>query len=462
MQNRDTIAAVSTPIGEGGIGIVRISGDRALSIADKIFVGKKGKPSKFPSHTVRYGHIRRRSVDNNNEIIDEVLLTVMRKPGTYTKEDIVEINCHGGVMPLKMVFEEVIRGGARPAEPGEFTKRAFLNGRIDLAQAEAVCDVIKSNTEASLKVAVSHLEGDFSGEIRSDRENLLDVLKDLEARIDFSEEDIEPSVNAQDITRLKEVFIRLENVLKTESKGMLLKEGITCVICGKPNVGKSSLLNTLLKRNRAIVTHLPGTTRDTIEEIINLQGIAVKIVDTAGIVKARNIVEKEGVQRSRNYIRKADIAILMVDLSRAFDKKDKEILKILPPGKTIVVANKSDLKHMFDPGHIRQLKDKKTIMASVLKKTNIKLIEEGISETIWGGKVIHPEPTFLTSVRHKKALRSAVKSLRAGIRTLEKESSSELAVVDIREAIFQLGLITGESVDLNILDRIFDKFCIGK
>jgi len=466
---KDTIVAISTPIGEGGIGIVRLSGTRALTIADKIFLSKDSKkPSTFDTYTMRYGHVARskkvsgNSKDKKREIIDEVVLTVMRAPKTYTKEDIVEINCHGGIVPLKKVMEETVFLGARPAGPGEFTKRAFLNGRIDLAQAEAVQDLIKAKTDMSLKVALSHLEGDFSGEVIRKRETLLDILKDIEKEIDFSGEDIDTLSKKDLIRRLEKSSLGVKKILDTHDSGMLLKEGVTCVICGKPNVGKSSLLNTLLKRNRAIVTHIPGTTRDVIEEVITIKGAALKLVDTAGIVKSRNIVEKKGVERTRAYLKKADFIIFMLDLSQPLDKKDREIMKLLPIEKIMVVANKSDLKKRLDLDEVNSSLDKEVLKISVLKRKNVDLIEKNIGGMIWSGKLTHPEPAFLTNIRHKKALEEALKSLRLAISALKKDLPFELAAVDMREAIFRLGLITGESVDVNILDRIFEKFCIGK
>lgn len=470
--NKDTIVAISTPIGEGGIGIVRLSGKKALAIADKVFVSKDGRrPSNCKTYTVHYGHIVHRQASSKSHClqnlkkdggaIDEVILTVMLAPKSYTREDVVEINCHGGIVPLRQVLDEVVKLGVRPAEPGEFTKRAFLNGRIDLAQAEAVCDIISAKTDASLKVALTHLEGDFSKEITRERDRLLDILKDLEAEIDFSE-DIETDSREDLLLRLGMVMNNLQKVLDTQDAGMLLKEGITCVICGKTNVGKSSLLNSLLRRNRAIVTHVPGTTRDIIEETVAIKGVAVKLVDTAGIVNSRNIVEREGVKQSKNYLKKADLIIFMLDLSKLFSEEDRAIIRLLPVDKTIVAANKSDLKQRLDLEKIKPFTDKRATKISVLRKRNINIIENLIAEKIWTGGVMPPEPTFLTNVRHKKALQTALKTLKSAAAVLKKGLPLELAAVDVRESISRLGLITGQSVDIKILDRIFEKFCIGK
>ncbi|MFH1791441.1 MAG: tRNA uridine-5-carboxymethylaminomethyl(34) synthesis GTPase MnmE [Candidatus Omnitrophota bacterium] len=461
--NNDTIVAVSTPVGEGGIGIVRLSGPKSLRIADRLFISKNGgKPSEYGAYSIRYGHIIKPSGPDEG-VIDEVLLTVMRGPRSYTREDVVEINCHGGIVPLRKVFEETVALGARPAEPGEFTRRAFLNGRIDLAQAEAVCDVIAARTEASLRVAVGHLEGHFSGEIKKERERLADILKDIEADIDFSDDDIDRYPRKETAERLSGISDALKRILDTQGAGMLLKEGITCVICGKPNTGKSSLMNTLLGRNRAIVTSVPGTTRDAIEEWASIKGIAVRLVDTAGIMKSRNIVEKKGIEKARHYLKTADMVILMLDMSRRLDKRDLEVIKRVPRGRTVAVANKSDLRHRLSVGRAKKLLNNADILViSVTKKKNIDKLEDTIAGRIWSGKVIQPEPFFLNNVRHKKAIIKALRDVKSAAAVLYKELPPELAAADLKSAVSSLGLITGESVDIDILDRIFEKFCVGK
>ena len=462
---QDTIVAISTTIGEGGIGIVRLSGKKALSIADRAFVSKDGKkPSNLKTYTIHYGHIIKnpKSKNKTKDIIDEVLLTIMRAPKSYTKEDIVEINCHGGIVPLRRVLEEIVRLGARLAEPGEFTKRAFLNGRIDLTQAEAVVDVIRAKTDVSLKVALEQLEGDFSKEINIQREKLLGILEHIEAQIDFSEEELKTVSRPNIISKIDESYKGLKEILDTKDLGILLKEGITCVICGKPNVGKSSLLNALLRRNRAIVTDIPGTTRDAIEESISIQGIPVRIVDTAGILKTRNIIDKISVDKTRTYLKKADLSIFMLDLTKSFDEKDKSILKLLDLDKTIIVANKNDLKQRLNLSKINNKIGRDIISISVLKKTNLKSVEEAISKKIWSGKVMHPEATFLTNIRHKKELNITLKNLKSATISLKKDIPLEFITVDLRGAVFHIGLIIGKSVDIDVLDRIFQNFCIGK
>jgi len=362
----DTIAALSTPVGEGGIGIVRMSGKKALSIADKIFAAKDGaKPSTCQPYTLHYGHVVRmpetaaskppyqpRRFANGHlqtyavgkavgEIVDEVLLTVMRAPKSYTKEDIVEINCHGGIIPLRKILELVLSHGARLALPGEFTKRAFINGRIDLAQAEAVLDIIKSRTDASMKVALGHLEGELSRRINVLKDGLLDALGEIEAGIDFSDEDIEIASKREITGKLAEISQDIRKLINDARKGMIMKEGILCVICGKPNVGKSSLMNALLGRSRVIVTPVPGTTRDAIEEEINLQGVPVRLVDTAGISRGRNIVEKHGIRKSKSYIEIADLIFFILDLSRQWSKADRDIFNAIKDKNFIVIATKT-------------------------------------------------------------------------------------------------------------------------
>ena len=360
----DTIVAISTPLGEGGIGIVRLSGKNALSITDKIFVSKdKSKPTAFKTYTVHYGHIIRHSSRvRGREIIDEVILTVMRAPRSYTKEDVVEINCHGGVVPLRKVLDLVLTLGARLAQPGEFTKRAFINGRIDLLQAEAVLDIIRSKTESFMKVALGQLEGGFSVTINRLKEDLLDVLGEVEARIDFSEEEVELTSKEDISIKLGNLSGEIKKLIDEAWKGMILKEGIMCVICGKPNVGKSSLMNVLLRRNRVIVTPIPGTTRDAIEEEINLRGIPVRVVDTAGISVAKNIVEEHGIRKSKSYIKLADLILFMLDGSKRWSEQDTEILRSIKGRNFMIISNKNDLPGKLDIDKVKKITEKNEII----------------------------------------------------------------------------------------------------
>lgn len=458
----DTIVAVSTPIGEGGIGIVRLSGPSALKIADEVFIPKDGiKPSRLKTHTTRYGHI----VDKTSKgrKIDEVLLTVMRAPKSYTREDIVEINCHGGIQAVKMVLELVAKRGARVAQPGEFTKRAFLNGRIDLAQAEAVLDVIRSKTEGSLKVAMSQLEGEFSKRVEKVRQDVIDIASQIEASIDFPEEELQLEDERRLAGRIKEVLRKIKDLLDTYDEGMVFKEGILAIICGKPNVGKSSLMNLLLKRDRVIVSPIPGTTRDTVEEIINLKGVPIRLVDTAGIGKARGLIEKESAARSKKYLALADIVLLMLDGSGRIGREDRDIIKLLAGKKMLVIINKNDLAGKISVDALRRLfKKDKIVKISVKERLNIDLLEKELLAMVWKGGFCQGEGLLLNNARHKELLDKAHASMLSVNKTFLNRQPPEITAVDLREAIHNLGLIVGRTVSDDVLDRIFEQFCIGK
>ena len=466
----DTIVAVSTPVGEGGIGIVRLSGRKALSIADKIFVSKnKSKPSTFKTYTIHYGHVIKKS--SPKEIIDEVVLTVMRAPKSYTTEDVVEINCHGGIVPLRRTLDLALSRGARLAQPGEFTKRAFINGRIDLAQAEAVLDIIRSKTDSFMKVALGHLEGGLSNKISSLKEKLLDILSELEAMIDFSEDDIELAPK-EDLSRKLDISsVEIKKLIDDAWKGMVLKEGIMCVICGKPNVGKSSLMNVLLRRSRVIVTPVPGTTRDAIEEEINLKDIPIRVVDTAGISEARDIVEEHGIRKSKAYIKLADIILFMLDLSKRWSRMDEEIFNNIRGKKFITIANKSDLPVKLDLNKVKKMLKSKSgkrkneiIEVSLLRKRNLDKVEDAILRKVWRGEIPHPEGAFVTNLRHRKDLEGAHKCIGKAIKALGEKSAAfpEIVASEVKEAVFFLNSILGDTIEPDILDRIFSKFCIGK
>jgi len=455
----DTIVAVSTPVGEGGIGIVRLSGSKALKIADKIFLSKdKTPPSKYRTYTTHYGRI----VDGVN-IIDEVILTVMKAPKSYTKEDVVEINCHGGMQAVKKVLGLAVEHGSRLAEPGEFTKRAFLNGRIDLAQAEGVLDTIRAKTEASLKVAMNQLDGELSKNINAIRENILDIASIVEASIDFPEEDIEPSEKTELLNKANLAIDGMKNLLDSYEEGAILREGILAIICGKPNVGKSSLMNLLLKRDRVIVSPIPGTTRDAVEEVINLRGVPVRLVDTAGISATKDIVEREGVKRSKKYIQMADMALLILDASTRIEKKDTEVSGLLEGMKKIIILNKCDLAKKTDAKKVKEIfKNEKIIEVSVKKKINIKKLEDLILDMIYSGSFVQAESVMVSNARHKASLDKAYRCMLSVRKALENEFAPELAAIDLKEAMYELGLIIGKSVSEDILDRIFERFCIGK
>ncbi len=462
LDTEDTIVAISTPIGEGGIAIVRLSGPDALKIADDIFISRKGaKPSKFKTYTTHYGHIIDKS--QGKKTIDEVILTVMRAPKSYTKEDIVEINCHGGVQAARRVLELAVKSGGRVADPGEFTKRAFLNGRIDLTQAEAVLDVIRAKTDSSLKVAMSQLEGELSRSINAIREDALNVATQVEASIDFPEEDIETADKEELIRKTADIAGRLKKLLDTYDEGMVMREGVLAIICGKPNVGKSSLMNLLLKRDRVIVSPIPGTTRDAIEEFINLRGIPIRLVDTAGIAETKNILDGEGVKKSKSYLEAADICLLVLDGSTKIEKPDLDIIKLVGNKKKLIVVNKSDLARKLDAKKMKELLgDANIIEISVEKKKNIALLEKAISEIILAGSFSQGEGAIVSNARHKALLDKSRRCMLSVNKALRTGAGPELISIDLKEAIFNLGLVIGKSVSDDVLDRIFEQFCIGK
>lgn len=471
----DTIVAISTPMGEGGIGMVRLSGPQALEIADAIFRAKDdAKPSAFGTHTVHYGHIVKKGKEGKlgvekgprpftTEIIDEVLLTIMRAPKTYTKEDIVEINCHGGMQAVKHVMGLVVSSGARIAEPGEFTKRAFLNGRIDLTQAEAVLDVIRSKTEGSLKVAMGQLDGELARSVRSVRDKVCGIAAEVEASIDFPEEDLGLSRKTELIDKARCALEEIERLIKSYDNGMIYREGVLAIICGKPNVGKSSLMNLLLKRDRCIVSPIPGTTRDAVEEIISLNGIPVRLVDTAGISETKDLLEKEGIKKSKKYLELSDIVILMLDASTPVSAADRNLIKIIGGKKRIIVVNKIDSPCKAAASAIRKLFKKEEIVEiSVKTKENIESLEGAICRAVLKGGMNQGEGAIVSNARQKEALDKARKSVLSVTKALHKDEPPDIVAIDLKEAVASLGVVTGESVSDDILDRIFSRFCIGK
>lgn len=469
----NTITAIATSIGESGIGIVRISGKDALKIADKIFVSKDDKkPSSFKTYTTHYGWIVERHApclmrraskqkDPRPKIIDEVILTVMRAPRSYTKEDVVEINCHGGIVALRKVLDLVLEQGVRLAEPGEFTKRAFLNGRIDLAQAEAVLDIIRAKTDSALKIGVEQLKGALSQEINKIRKALLEKLSLLEANIDFPEEEIDSANLKQIRDKLDKINNELKSILETSKQGRILREGIHVVICGKPNVGKSSLLNALLKQERSIVTPVAGTTRDTIEEAIDIKGIPIRIVDTAGIIETRNLIEKKAVQRSKSYINLADLVILLFDGSRRLSREDEALITKLKKKTVIAVVNKIDLKQKIQKDKILK-RFKHALGISAKKNRNINLLEEEIANLVYNGKVSAPESLIVSNLRHIASIKEAQKLIAQALNSLDNKLSLEFIAQDIKEALRYLDGILGRRFSEDLLDKIFSEFCIGK
>ena len=454
----DTIAAIATAMSSSGIGIIRISGDAAVQIVDRIFFMKNKKNlSDMPTHTIHYGHIK-----DGDEVIDEVMVVLMRAPKSYTKEDTVEIDCHGGVYVMKRVLETVIKYGARPAEPGEFTKRAFLNGRIDLAQAESVIDIIHAKNEFALKSSARQLSGSLSSAVKTVREKLLHEIAFIESALDDPEHislDGYPKT-LQGI--VEEAGKEIRKLLANSDNGKILKEGISTVIIGKPNAGKSSLLNTLVGEERAIVTDIAGTTRDVLEEQINLNGIILNVIDTAGIRKTDDVVEKIGVDRAKKYLNDADLAIYVVDTSTQLDENDFEIMELLKDRKAIILLNKSDLAPVTDRESIRKHLDKKMIAISAKEQTGIGELEETIREMFFTGEVTFNDEVYITNIRHKTALQEAMNSLNLVVQSIMDGMPEDFYSIDLMNAYEELGSIIGEAVEDDLVNEIFSKFCLGK
>lgn len=456
----ETICAISTPIGEGGIGIVRISGPESLKIADKIFSGRKS-PSSLPTYTLALGQI----IDPKTcQPIDQALLSVMRAPKSYTKEDVVEINSHAGSVVLRKILEVVIDLGARIAEPGEFTKRAFLNGRIDLCQAEAVIEVIRAKTEAGLKIGFSHLKGDISKGIEGLRREIIGLLAHLEVSIDFAEEDIK-TVSRQDISlHLARIEKEIERLIASNEEGRIIKEGIKVSLIGRPNVGKSSCLNVLLGKERAIVTPIPGTTRDIIEEVINLEGIPLRLIDTAGMGIAKDEIEEESIRRSWVSFREADLVLLVLDSSCPLQEEDLRIIEKAKEAKEMIILfNKNDLAERISREQVKSLLSKRGIVStSAIYKRGFSDLKEAIKEIFLKGKTVGTEEIVITNLRHKKLLEEALTSVSQARKSLLEGLFEEFIAFDLKEALDRLGLITGQTVTQEILDEIFSHFCIGK
>lgn len=457
----DVIAAISTPIGNGGIGIVRLSGTGAVDVADKIFTAADGiKLKDKKSHTITYGHI----IDSKtSSVIDEVLVMLMLAPKTYTNEDTVEINCHGGMLVTNKVLELALNNGARIAEPGEFTKRAFLNGRIDLSQAEAVMDLIDSKTELSRQTAISQLEGSIKEKVYFLRDELLDMTAAIEAAIDYPEHDIEEETYTEMYKKVNSLIEKINKLLEFADTGKIIREGVSAVILGKPNVGKSSLLNLMLMEERAIVTDIPGTTRDTVEEYMNFSGIPVKIIDTAGIRDTGDVVEKIGVEKSKKYAENADIIFMMIDASSPLTAEDIEILEFIKDKKAIILVNKTDIDNKADFDTLCMYADENNIInISVKENTGIDKVAERFKQLFLGGEIITKDSVIISNVRHKDMLCKAVEALERAIVTIETRMPEDFISMDLQDALSALGEITGDSVDDEIIDRIFTRFCLGK
>ena len=459
-RGEDTIAAISTPFGESGIGIVRMSGPLAELIAKKLFKPKKDQPC-FISHHFHYGEI----IDpQNGRPIDEVLIVLMKSPKTYTREDMVEIHCHGGYLILQRVLELVLKQGARMAEPGEFTKRAFLNGRIDLTQAEAVIDLITAKTMASLEIANQQLKGVLYREMTSLKEDLVEQLALIEAHIDFPEEEIDPISLGKMRQDLKRMIHQIEGWIASFEEGKIFREGISCAIIGKTNVGKSSLLNVLLREERAIVTPIPGTTRDVIEEVLNICGIPVRLMDTAGLRKAMDSIEQEGVRRAKERVSDSDFVLLMIDGSRPLDADDMEIFEEIKEKKKVVALNKKDLPLKISLEDVKsRFQENPIISISCLRNEGIDDLKEAIYHYLVHRDVrSSPEHLIVANIRHKTALSQMRDNLSNAVKGLEERTSPEFIAFEIRSALEALGEIVGETTTEEILNRIFEQFCIGK
>jgi tRNA modification GTPase len=443
---QDTIAAISTPLGEGGIGIVRLSGPDAVAIAGKVFT------RRLSNRRLVYGHIIE---PETGEVVDEVLVAYMEAPHTYTREDIVEINCHGGPLPLQRILGLVLRYGARMANPGEFTLRAFLNGRIDLAQAESVLDVVRAKTAASLRVAVNGLGGKLSHSLKQVRSGLMEVLAYFTARIDFPEDEVEEQ---EIIPTLEKARQMLKELISSAEAGVVYRQGVRTAIVGRTNVGKSSLLNCLLRQSRAIVTPIPGTTRDTLEEVVNLKGVPFVLVDTAGIVQSKDLVEALGVERSRKAIEQADFILLVIDTSEPLKDADREIIHLVSGKEALVVANKSDLPRQAELDGLPWPQ----ISTSALTGDGIGELEQKMVDTVLGGKVFTSDALLVSNPRHKACLERAQSHLEQALSSIEAHMPDDFVTIDLTAALNALGEITGETVTEELLETIFSNFCVGK
>lgn len=459
MYIEDTIAAIATPPGVGGVGIIRVSGKDAFSVVDKLFSSAKDIPLiERPNRTIQYGHIV-----NEGRVIDEVLLLLMRGPQSYTAEDVVEIQCHGGIVPIRKIMEVLLNNGVRLAEPGEFTRRAFLNGRIDLTQAEAIIDIIDSKTEESLNLAMNQLDGSLSKLIKELRNQLIELIARLEVTIDYPEEDIE-EMTAQEVeTSLLPIHSNMKNLLATAHTGRLIRDGIKAAIIGLPNAGKSSLMNALLRENRAIVTEIPGTTRDSIEEYMNIDGISLRLIDTAGIRDTEDLVEKIGVEKARNYLEQADLVLCVLDASSAMNDEEREILEIASGKPSIVFLNKKDLGQVITKEMVEEIGVFTGVEAiTAAEGEGNTILAKYVKELVYGGKVQQNHAVTLGNVRHIQLMNKAEAQVSQALSGIENMMPIEFIATDLREAWEVLGEITGDSLRDDMTSELFSRFCLGK
>lgn len=458
-RSSDTIAAIATAMSSSGIGIIRVSGEQAVSIVNRIFISRKDNfdLNTAPSHHIYYGMIQ-----DGEEVLDEVLVMLMRGPHSYTAEDTVEIDCHGGVLVMKKILETVIKYGARPAEPGEFTKRAFLNGRIDLSQAEAVIDVINAQNDYAVKSSVSQLKGSVSKKVKALRERILYQIAFIESALDDPEHISLDGYEEELSGKLDDMTREMERLVRSADSGRVVSEGIRTVILGKPNAGKSSLMNVLLGEERAIVTDIAGTTRDTLEEHIHMHGISLNIIDTAGIRETEDLVEQIGVNRAKVAADEADLIIYVVDGSRELDENDAQIMELIRDRKAVVLLNKTDLETVISEELLQAKTGKTVISISAKEETGIDKLEKTIQNLFYEGSIDFNDEVLITNVRHKTALQNALKSLYMVKQSIENQMPEDFLTIDLMDAYEQLGTIIGEAVEDDLVNEIFGKFCMGK
>ncbi|WP_066195364.1 MULTISPECIES: tRNA uridine-5-carboxymethylaminomethyl(34) synthesis GTPase MnmE [Gracilibacillus] len=456
---QDTIAAISTPIGEGAIAIVRLSGDEAVTISNQLFAGKDLK--QVDSHTIHYGKM----VDpNSKEMIEEVMVSVMRAPKTFTKEDIVEINCHGGLASVNRLLEQVLHQGARLAEPGEFTKRAFLNGRIDLSQAEAVMDLIRAKTDKAMNIALTQLDGKLSKLVQELRQKLIETVAHVEVNIDYPEyDDVEEMSHQMLQEQTRVVYQEVEQLLSMAKQGKILREGISTAIIGRPNVGKSSLLNAFVQESKAIVTDIPGTTRDVIEEYVNVRGVPLRLVDTAGIRETEDIVERMGVERSRKALKESDLILLVLNYGEALTEEDRNLFKAVEGLEYIVIVNKTDLEPELDIDEVNQLAGtQKVITTALIEDKGMDALETAIADTFFAGEIESGDLTYVSNVRHIQLLQQTLAALEEADQAMEAGMPIDLVQIDVTRAWELLGEIVGDTVQDSLIDQLFSQFCLGK
>ncbi|WP_337230975.1 tRNA uridine-5-carboxymethylaminomethyl(34) synthesis GTPase MnmE [Staphylococcus epidermidis] len=456
----DTITSISTPMGEGAIGIVRLSGPQAIEIGDILYKGKK-KLSEVETHTINYGHI----IDpETNETVEEVMVSVLRAPKTFTREDIIEINCHGGILTINRILELTMTYGARMAEPGEYTKRAFLNGRIDLSQAEAVMDFIRSKTDRASKVAMNQIEGRLSDLIKKQRQSILEILAQVEVNIDYPEyDDVEDATTDFLLEQSKRIKEEINQLLETGAQGKIMREGLSTVIVGRTNVGKSSMLNNLIQDNKAIVTEVAGTTRDVLEEYVNVRGVPLRLVDTAGIRDTEDIVEKIGVERSRKALSEADLILFVLNNNEPLTEDDQTLFEVIKNEDVIVIINKTDLEQRLDVSELREMiGDMPLIQTSMLKQEGIDELEIQIKDLFFGGEVQNQDMTYVSNSRHISLLKQARQSIQDAIDAAESGIPMDMVQIDLTRTWEILGEIIGESASDELIDQLFSQFCLGK